>query len=59
MFVHYIHKRLTLTVEECIKIVLCASLFHTLHICFYIFSTTLIVFCCVLSSEWLLGPGIF
>jgi hypothetical protein len=58
MFVHYMHKRQTLTVEECIKII-CASLFHTLHICFYIFNTTLTVFCYVLSSEWLLGPGIF
>jgi hypothetical protein len=59
MFVHYRHKRQTLTIEECIKIVyvLLSSILYTFV--FYICNTTLIVVCYVLSSEWLLGPGIF
>jgi hypothetical protein len=58
MFVHYMRKRPTLTVEECIKIVY-VLLSSILYMCFYIFNTTLNVLCYFLSSEWLLGTGIF
>lgn len=50
IFVHYMHKRQALKVKR-VKKYVCAPLFHTLHICFYIFSTTLNVLSYVLPPE--------